>query len=76
VLINKNIVRQFGVKYYICNIVAQKMYSVKFVYVNCPEGHVVWWCTISSQIIVGIFESHIISLSVAVLHAIDTFICP
>jgi hypothetical protein len=41
------------------------MYNIKFVYVNCPEGHAV--C--SSQIVWGIFESHIISLLVAVLHA-------
>ena len=60
----------------ICNVVAQKMYNIKFVHVSCPEGHAVWWCTTSSQIIRGIFKSHIISLSVAVLHAISTFVCP
>jgi len=36
------------------HIVAQKMCNIKFVYVNCPEGHAVWWCTTSSQIIRGI----------------------
>ena len=36
---------------------------------NCPEGHAVCCCTSSSQIIRGIFESHLISLSLAVLHA-------